>query len=114
MRTSIVVVALLVPLAARAQNKEPDWSKIELTAVKVAGNIYEIDSAPGSKGSGGNIGVSVGPDGAVVIDDKFAPLAPKVEAAAEQIYHKQASYVIHSHFYHDHTGAHASSTVVTN
>ena len=107
MRTPIVVVALLVPLAARAQNKEPDWSKIELAAVKVAGNIYEIDSAPGSKGSGGNIGVSVGPDSVVIIDDKFAPLAPKIEAAVKKISDKPVRFVINTHFHRDHTGGNA-------
>ncbi len=108
MRTSIVVVALLVPLAAaRAQNKEPDWSKIELTAVKVAGQIYEIDSAPGSKGSGGNVGVSVGPDGVVLIDDKFAPLAPKIEAAVKKISDKAIRFIINTHFHRDHTGGNA-------
>ncbi len=32
-------------------------------------------------GAGGNIGVSYGPDGTVLIDDQFAPLTPKIQAA---------------------------------
>lgn len=31
------------------------------------------------QGSGGNIGVSVGDDGIVVVDDQYAPLVPKIK-----------------------------------
>ncbi len=48
-----------------------DFSKVEIKATKVAGNVYMLVA------SGGNIGVSVGEDGILIVDDQFAPLAPR-------------------------------------
>jgi cyclase len=51
---------------------QQDFSKVEIKVTKVAGTVYMLE------GSGGNIGVSVGDDGIVLVDDQFAPLAPKI------------------------------------
>ena len=67
MRASAVLAGLL-PALALAQ-VEPDPAKVELKVQRVQGSVYVID------GAGGNIGVSVGPDGIVVVDDQYAPLA---------------------------------------
>ncbi len=48
-----------------------DFSKVEIKATKVAGNVYMLE------GAGGNIGVSVGRDGILIVDDQFAPLAER-------------------------------------
>lgn len=66
----LVTVALwcagAFPLVAQ---EEPDWSKIEIKAEKVAGNVYMLYGVGGF--SGGNIGVSVGEDGIALVDDEF-------------------------------------------
>jgi cyclase len=93
------LLGLAVP-AARAQ--APDWSKIEIKAEKVAGNVYMLYGVGGF--SGGNIGVSVGEDGIVLVDDEFAPLAPKIEAALAGISAKPVRFVLNTHFHGDHTG----------
>jgi glyoxylase-like metal-dependent hydrolase (beta-lactamase superfamily II) len=56
------------------------------------------------EGSGGNIGVSVGEDGIIIVDDEFAPLAPKIKQALHSITDKPLKYVINTHFHFDHTG----------
>jgi glyoxylase-like metal-dependent hydrolase (beta-lactamase superfamily II) len=60
-------------------------------------------------GSGGNIGLSVGPDGVLMIDDQFADLAPKIQAAIDAAAGAPAvpRYLINSHFHGDHTGGNA-------
>src|SRR5580658_4774154 len=69
--------ALLAAMTvARAQQ---DFSKVEIKVTKVAGSVYMLE------GSGGNIGVSVGEDGIVMVDDQFAPLAPKIKEALRGI-----------------------------
>jgi len=50
------------------------------------------------------IGVSVGEDGIVLVDDQFAPLAPKIKAALKGISDKPVKFVINTHFHGDHTG----------
>ena len=69
MKTSMtLLVAVLALASAHAQQ---DFSKVEIKTVHVAKNIYML------QGAGGNIGVSVGPDGILIVDDQFAPLAEK-------------------------------------
>jgi cyclase len=55
-------------------------------------------------GAGGNIAVSHGPDGTVVIDDQFAPLTPRIMAAIEALGAPPARYLINTHWHGDHTG----------
>ena len=55
-------------------------------------------------GAGGNIGVSVGDDGVFVIDDQFAPLTTKIEAAIKTLSDKQIQFLVNTHYHGDHTG----------
>jgi glyoxylase-like metal-dependent hydrolase (beta-lactamase superfamily II) len=55
-------------------------------------------------GAGGNIGVSAGDDGIVVIDDQYAPLAPKIKEALRTISDKPIKFIINTHYHGDHTG----------
>lgn len=66
--------------------------------VNVAPGIYMLT------GRGGNIGVSVGADGAAIIDDKFADNAPNIRAAIALLSAKPVSFVINTHLHGDHTG----------
>src|SRR5437868_11584474 len=80
---------------------QQDFSKVEIKVTKVAGSVYMLE------GSGGNIGVSVGEDGIVMVDDQFAPLAPKIKAALKGITDKPLKFVLNTHFHGDHTGGNA-------
>lgn len=55
-------------------------------------------------GQGGNIGVSYGPDGTVLIDDQFAPLTPKIQEAVASLGATPVKYLINTHWHFDHTG----------
>jgi glyoxylase-like metal-dependent hydrolase (beta-lactamase superfamily II) len=89
------VALLLTTGLAVAQQ---DFSKVQIKATKVAGTVYMLE------GSGGNIGVCVGDDGIVIVDDQFAPLAPKIREALKGISDKPLKFVINTHFHGDHTG----------
>ena len=117
MRTRALASLLcFVPLVASADDKR-DFTKVGVKATKVAGQIYVIEDAT-PEFSGGNVGVSVGPDGIVLIDDKFAPIAPKVEAALRTISDKPVRFIINTHFHGDHTDGNAvwgpKSTVIAH
>ncbi|PYQ25829.1 MAG: MBL fold metallo-hydrolase [Acidobacteria bacterium] len=94
-RLYMTLVTLFVVTSAFAQR---DWSKVEVKATLVSGSVYMLT------GLGGNIGVSVGDDGIVVIDDQYAPLAPKIEAAMKGITDKPVRFIINTHYHGDHTG----------
>jgi len=96
----LVVLATLLISSAAAQQKEPDWSKVQIKVSKVSGNIYMLE------GQGGNIAASVGEDGIVIVDDEFAPLAEKIQTALKdlKITDKPVRFVINTHYHGDHTG----------
>ena len=91
----LLIVSLLLAVTASAQT---DFSKVEMKATKVAGNVYML------QGSGGNIGVSVGEDGILIVDDQFAPLADKIRAALKGIADKKLHFILNTHWHGDHTG----------
>lgn len=84
--------------AASSLFAQTDFSKIDIKAEKVAGSVYMLT------GGGGNIGASIGEDGIVIIDDQYAPLAPKIEAALKLITPKAVRFIINTHYHGDHTG----------
>ncbi|HVS00772.1 MAG TPA: MBL fold metallo-hydrolase [Thermoanaerobaculia bacterium] len=91
-----LVVGLLGALPALAQDR--DFSKVEMKATKAAGNVYMLE------GAGGNIGVSVGKDGLLIVDDQFAPLADKIRAALKGLGDGKLKFVLNTHWHGDHTG----------
>lgn len=56
------------------------------------------------EGQGGNIGVSVGADGVVLIDDQYAPMTPKIIAAVKALSDQPIRFVFNTHWHGDHTG----------
>ena len=86
---------------AHAVFSQTDWSKVEVKASKVAGNVYMLT------GSGGNIGVSVGADGILIVDDQFAPLADKIRAALKTLGDGKLKFILNTHWHGDHTGGNA-------
>ncbi len=95
MRKTLVLLAVLVALPAAAQQ---DFSKVEVKAQKVAEGVYMLT------GSGGNIGLFVGPDGAFLIDDQYAPLTEKIKAAVKSVTDKPVRFVLNTHWHGDHVG----------
>ena len=91
----VAVVSVLLCIAAWAQR---DYTRIKIKTTHVADNIYMLE------GAGGNIGVSVGPDGVLLIDDQFAPLAEKIRNALKELGEGSIEFLINTHFHGDHTG----------
>lgn len=102
MGTMIVAGMILTGEDCRAQQQQ-DYSKVQIKVTKVSGNIYMLE------GAGGNIAASVGEDGIVIVDDQFAPLAEKIQAALKNlgITDKSVRFVINTHYHGDHTGGNA-------
>jgi cyclase len=92
----LVLSALVAPVALVAQGR--DMSQVQIRAHPVADGIYYLE------GQGGNIGLSVGEDGVVMIDDQFAPLTDRILAAIRQINPGEIRFVINTHMHGDHTG----------
>jgi cyclase len=105
-------LVLVLPIGAIAA-QDQDFSKVQMKVTKISGNIYMLE------GAGGNIAASVGEDGIVIVDDEFAPLADKIQAALKNlsITDKPVRFVINTHYHGDHTGGNvpfnnAGSTII--
>ena len=92
-----IVVAFLGLLIASVYSQR-DFSDVEMKSTHVAGNVYMLE------GAGGNIGVSVGEDGILIVDDQFAPLADKIRAALKELGDGKLKFILNTHWHGDHTG----------
>ncbi len=83
-----------------------------LQALPVAGNIHVLI------GRGGNIGVSAGEDGILIVDDQFAPAAPEIRAALARIAPGKLAFVLNTHHHGDHVGGNeifgAEATIIAH
>lgn len=77
---------------------QQDFSSVEIIPHHVAGSVYYLE------GRGGNIGLSIGEDGIVMIDDQFAPLTEKIVAAIRSLSDGEIRFLINTHVHGDHTG----------
>lgn len=93
-----IALSLAVSGTAFAQR---DFSAVEIKATRLADRVYMLE------GSGGNIGVSVGADGVLIVDDQFAPLAGKIRAAIGELGGGDPAFVLNTHYHGDHTGGNA-------
>ena len=96
------LLLLVLFVFAGAAHAQTDFTKVQMKATKVAGNVYMLE------GAGGNIGVSVGDDGLLIVDDQFAPLADKIRAALKGLADKKLKFILNTHWHGDHTGGNAA------
>jgi len=91
-------LALLLSLLSLPAFAQQDFSKVEIRTEKLSDTVYML------VGAGGNLGLSVGDDAVFLVDDQFAPLTPKIEAAIAKITPKPVKFVLNTHWHGDHTG----------
>jgi glyoxylase-like metal-dependent hydrolase (beta-lactamase superfamily II) len=101
-RCSNVLVVLFGLVAAGAAQAQQDFSQVEIETQQVGDGLYILI------GAGGNIGLSVGEDGAFLIDDQFAELTDKIRAAVAKITDDQVRFIVNTHWHGDHTGGNAN------
>jgi cyclase len=103
----LIAVAIVISLGASAQQPAappatpaavPAPEDVQIEAINLAPGIYML------KGRGGNVGLTVGVDGAAIIDDQFADMAPKIRAAVALLSDQPVHFVINTHLHGDHTG----------
>ncbi len=98
-RLPLGVIGLAIALSGHAALAQRDFANVEIKTTHVAGNIYMLE------GRGGNIGVSVGEDGILIVDDQFAPLADKIKAALRTLSKSDLAFVLNTHWHGDHVGS---------
>ena len=92
-RAVLTLVVLLSTSSALAQQPE-----VTIKVEQIAPGVAVLF------GQGGNIGLSYGEDGNVLIDDQFAPLTPKILAAVATVDPDPVKFLINTHWHDDHSG----------
>jgi glyoxylase-like metal-dependent hydrolase (beta-lactamase superfamily II) len=96
MKKSLLILLLfLCCLLVQAQS---NFDTVKINPVQVAENLYYL------KGSGGNIGVFIGKDGTLMVDDQFAPLSNKINGAIKTLSPNDIRFLINTHMHGDHAG----------
>lgn len=96
---AVFALAVVVgPIPAAGQN----WDAVEIEAIPLSDGVTMLT------GRGGNMGLSVGADGVLLVDDQFAPLSEKILAAIGAITDRPVDLVLNTHWHGDHTGGNAN------
>ena len=77
---------------------QQDMSDVVIETIELESDLFML------LGRGGNMGLSVGEDGAFLIDDQFAPLTAKIQAAVAEVSDHPVRWVLNTHWHGDHTG----------
>ena len=122
LRGKLIVVRLLVILtcvvpAAHAQQQEPDFSKMDIKSTSLGNGIYALE--PTELRGGGDITVSAGPDGILIVDSGYEQMHAKVMAALAKISNQPIRFIVNTHSHGDHSSgnalkAKAGATVIAN
>ena len=73
-------------------------SHLEINTTKLIDNMYAIH------GSGGNVILSIGNDGVILVDDQYAPVTEKLKSVIANLTEKPIKFVINTHLHPDHVG----------
>ena len=92
---SLAVASLVLAACSFAQT---DFEKVQIVTTPLGHGLAML------AGAGGNIVVSTGEDGVVLVDDQFEPLHDKIKAAIAKLTDQPLRFVLNTHWHGDHTG----------
>ena len=72
---------------------------VEVKTHKITDHVYMLEAA-----GGGNMGLSIGDDGAFLIDDQYDYMTGKILQAVEALTDKPIEFLVNTHRHGDHTG----------
>ena len=106
---AIAAQSLAVAAPAAAQLDIDAWAKqageqIVWHQTQLSDTVYLLLPEPGLAG---NLAVSAGEDGILIVDDAMMPVVPKIKAAVAKIQEGRIDFVVNSHYHFDHAGGNA-------
>lgn len=97
-KSAAFAAALAVAIAAHPALAQQAMDDVVVTATQIRPGVAVLF------GNGGNIGVSYGPDGTILVDDQFAQLTGKIQAAVAGLGATPTKFLINTHWHFDHAG----------
>lgn len=99
---SIIGISLFALISSSDVFAQQDYSNVQIKTISVTSRIHMLE------GRGGNIGVFVGKDGVLMIDDQYAPLSDKIKAAIKNLGGDKPKFILNTHWHGDHVGGNAT------
>lgn len=99
MKKQLILITALLSASSFANDRFADT---KVVSESVAGDVHIL------YGAGGNIGALTGPEGIMIVDSQFEPLAAKIENALKGLSDEdddKVKYVVNTHYHGDHTGS---------
>jgi cyclase len=97
-RRHLLAAAPFFALAGPRAWAQQDFSQVQVSSLKLSPTVWML------VGAGGNVGLSAGEDSVFVVDNQFAPMAPKLMDAIKAVSARPVQFVLNTHFHFDHTG----------
>ena len=97
---ALAAACIAVVAVAGKQNPDDRFAGVELTVVPAAGQVHMVQRP----GGGGNVGLFAGPDGVLLVDSLFAPLAERLVEAVRTVSTGEIRFLINTHVHPDHIG----------
>jgi glyoxylase-like metal-dependent hydrolase (beta-lactamase superfamily II) len=110
----LVLFAGVVLAAAPAAHAQRNFDDVVITPLKLADGLWMLT------GSGGNLLVCAGPDGALLVDTQYGPLAARIRAVTDSLGGgRPLRFVLNTHYHGDHVSgdsamAAAGATIVAH
>jgi glyoxylase-like metal-dependent hydrolase (beta-lactamase superfamily II) len=89
-------------LAGAVPAQDVDPGPVQIEVQRLSPRLYFL------RGSGGNMALFTGAEGAVLVDSEYSSLAPKIQAAIAALTPRQVKFLINTHCHYDHWGANAA------
>ena len=103
LRVAVLWAGLALALSVGAHPAAgQNWDAVEIEAIPLSDGVTMLT------GRGGNMGLSVGADGVLLVDDQFAPLSDKIMTAIGAITDRPVDVLLNTHWHGDHTGGNAN------
>jgi glyoxylase-like metal-dependent hydrolase (beta-lactamase superfamily II) len=93
-----IFLPVWIAAAAAAALAQQNFDNVQIHVEPVKQNVYLL------AGAGGNTTVQVGPEGVLMVDTQFAPLAPKIMAEIRKLSTGPLRWIINTHAHPDHVG----------
>jgi cyclase len=96
---AVIAALTLTGVSSIAHAQNIDFQTIEIQTVKISNGLYVLMGGPAQ----GNILVSTGSDGMLLVDSMYAPMHQKIMDALAKISTQPIRYVVNTHLHGDHT-----------
>ncbi len=106
LKLQVITTLLILPFVLLLGTSGHAAEEVSFSTQKVATGLYVLQGENGF--TGGNIAISVGDDGVIMIDDSMPPFLDKLTAAIKNIDARPVNFLINTHVHGDHVGNNAS------